>query len=189
MIDRSIITTKIRKPPYATGLSLHDDRPPSRRGATRGPYSPLPRSYTRESSKGAEEKARSSTALLWSTARTSPEALRLFRCLRTWILEPRTQILSSLHVVFKSSHVDSGIGIVLRNFLSTPPQLFLACFEPITAPLLHSQPYQRRAFSATPQTPPKGENPHLRPVPHRLREKNLYLRSQTIHYFPFLKAL
>ncbi|KDU79243.1 hypothetical protein HMPREF1121_01100 [Porphyromonas sp. KLE 1280] len=37
--------------------------------------------------------------------------------------------------------------------------------------------------------PLKGENPHLYPMPIVLREKNLYLRSQTIHYFPFLKAL
>lgn len=56
MINTSIIITKIRKPPYATGPSLHDDRPPSRKGATTRPYSPLLRSYTRESSKGAEER-------------------------------------------------------------------------------------------------------------------------------------
>ena len=36
---------------------------------------------------------------------------------------------------------------------------------------------------------PKGANPHLHPIPHRLREKNLYLRSQMVHYFPFLTAL
>ena len=46
MISTSIIITKIRKPPYATGPSLHYDRPPSRRGATTRPDSPLPKSYT-----------------------------------------------------------------------------------------------------------------------------------------------
>lgn len=64
MISTSIIITKIRKPPYATGSALHDDGPPSRSGATTRPYSPRPRSYTRVPSKGAEKKARSSTALL-----------------------------------------------------------------------------------------------------------------------------
>ena len=46
MISTSIIITKIRKPPYATGSALHDDRPPSRRGATTMPYSSLSKSYT-----------------------------------------------------------------------------------------------------------------------------------------------
>ena len=53
--------------------------------------------------------------------------------------------------------------MVLRNFLSTPPQLFLACFEPIAAPLRPSQLYQKEGFLRYIVDSPKGENPHLRP--------------------------
>ena len=79
MISTSIIITKIRKPPYATGPALHDDRPPSRRGATTRPYSPPSKELYKVAPEGVEEKAQSSTALLSCAARTSPEALHLFR--------------------------------------------------------------------------------------------------------------
>ncbi|KXB74630.1 hypothetical protein HMPREF3185_01205 [Porphyromonas somerae] len=51
---------------------------------------------------------------------------------------------------------------MLRNFPPTPPQLFLACFEPIAAPLRSSQPYQREGFLRHAVDSPKGESPHLR---------------------------
>ena len=53
------------------------DRPPV--GVRRGSHTAPSEELYKAVLQGPEEKARSSTALLQSSARTSPEALRLFR--------------------------------------------------------------------------------------------------------------